>query len=105
MPSTAGAPDEPRTGPWLAERLAEVGQRSFTGREAETRAVRFALESVDPPFVVLWLHGPPGIGKTALLRRLTAVAETAGAASIEISGETISADPDAVRQSVYLAAL
>src|SRR2546421_128931 len=29
MPSTAGAPDEPRTGPWLAERLAEVGQPSL----------------------------------------------------------------------------
>ena len=105
MSSASGAPDEPRTGPSLAERLAEVGQRSFAGREAETRAVRFALESADPPFVVLWLHGPPGIGKTALLRKLTAVAETAGAASIELSGETITAEPDAVRRSIYLAAL
>ncbi len=54
----------------LGDLLASRRQRRFVGRASEVELFRIALESPEPPFVLLHLHGPPGIGKTSLLGRL-----------------------------------
>ena len=43
-------------------------RRAFVGRAAELELFRSALEAPEP-FSVLWVHGPGGVGKTALLGR------------------------------------
>ena len=43
----------------LADRLAAARARAFVGRAAEVALFRQALAACpDPPFSVLWLHGP-----------------------------------------------
>ena len=42
-------------------------RRWFVGRRAELELFRDALGSADPPFSVLWVHGPGGVGKSTLL--------------------------------------
>ena len=61
--------------PTVADRLRGARQRGFVGRRAELELFRDALRAPEPPFTVLWIHGPGGVGKTALLG---ALAEAAG---------------------------
>jgi hypothetical protein len=77
----------------LAGRLGRAGERSFVGRSAERELLAQALAADDPPFAVLFLHGPGGIGKTALLRRLCLDAETAGAVVVLVDGRSVAAVP------------
>lgn len=62
----------------LARRLASSRDEQFVGRTAEQDLWRQALEAQEPAFSVLWVHGPGGIGKTTLLRRLRSIAEQSG---------------------------
>jgi hypothetical protein len=59
--------------------LATRRRRCFVGREAELELVRAALEAGEPPFSVLWLTGPGGIGKSSLL---DVIAQQCGGASV-----------------------
>ena len=52
----------------LADRLAAVRRGRFVGRRAELALFRSALLADEPPFAVLHIHGPGGVGKTTLLR-------------------------------------
>jgi hypothetical protein len=52
----------------LADRLDALRRDRFVGRNEELAAFRSALLAADPPFSVLYIFGPGGIGKTALLR-------------------------------------
>jgi hypothetical protein len=69
----------------LAARLAAARARVFVGRAAELDLFRSALSEQPPPFAVLYLHGPGGIGKSALLHRLADEAEHAGWATASVS--------------------
>jgi hypothetical protein len=72
----------------LREVVASAEARLFVGRAAELAALEQALaESASGPQVV-YVHGPAGGGKTALLRRFRARAEACGAAvlSLDASG-------------------
>ena len=51
----------------LADRLAAARRARFVGRLAELELFRAALLEQEPPFAVLHLFGPGGVGKTALL--------------------------------------
>lgn len=62
------APRPPR----LADRLAAA--RRFVGRAAELELFRAALAADEPPFAVLFLYGPGGIGKSSLLHQYAQVA-------------------------------
>jgi hypothetical protein len=73
----------------LAGRLWRAGERSFVGRAGERGLVASALTGDPSGFAVLFLHGPGGIGKTALLRRMCGDAEAAGARTVWVDGRSI----------------
>jgi hypothetical protein len=54
--------------PRLADRLAAVREGRFIGRLTELDLCRVVLLAAQPLFAVLHVHGPGGIGKSALLR-------------------------------------
>lgn len=54
----------------VADRLRGARRRGFVGRAAELELFRAALEAPEPPFSVLWICGPGGVGKTTLLGAL-----------------------------------
>ena len=62
----------------IAERLSETAERSFVGREAEVGVLRRAIEADEPPFLVGFVHGAGGIGKSWLVR--TAIGQASPAA-------------------------
>jgi DNA-binding CsgD family transcriptional regulator len=70
--------------------------RHFVGRTAELDLAHTALKAVDPPFSVLYLHGPGGIGKTALLDRLAAFAGPTGRRVVRLDLHTVEPTPTAV---------
>ena len=51
----------------ISDRLSEVAKSSFVGRENELYLLRDAIQADDPPFVVGFVHGLGGIGKSRLL--------------------------------------
>ena len=59
---------------------------------------RVALESPEPPFVLLHLHGPPGIGKTSLLEVFAGLAADAGATVVRLDGRDLVPSAPAVLQ-------
>jgi hypothetical protein len=70
--------------------LATRRRRSFVGREAELELVRAALDAAEPPFSVLWLTGPGGIGKSTLLDRIGELAEARrGAVVVRLDGRQL----------------
>ena len=85
--------EHPTTSGALAGRLGRVAERSFVGRGGERELAAAALAADEPPFAVLFLHGPGGIGKTALLRRLCLDAEAAGALAVLVDGRTVAGSP------------
>ena len=70
----------------LADRLAAAGRQRFVGREAELTLFRSALLAHEPPFGVLQLYGPGGIGKTALLAEYARLATEAGVPVLRLDG-------------------
>ncbi len=55
----------PRT---IADRLSQVAETSFVGRDHELNVLRSAIDAVELPIVVAFLYGPGGIGKSSLFR-------------------------------------
>ena len=62
------------------------------GRDAERELVAAALAG-DPDFAVLFFHGPGGIGKTALLRRIALDVEATGGTAVLVDARTIEPSP------------
>ena len=52
----------------IAERLSEAAGRTFVGRQDELSLLSNAITAEKLPFVVAFVHGPGGIGKSWLLR-------------------------------------
>ncbi len=51
----------------IADRLSQVAKVSFVGRNKELSLLQGAIESPELPFVIAFIHGPGGIGKSRLL--------------------------------------
>ena len=59
--------------------------------------MRAALAAAEPPFSVLWLTGPGGIGKSSLLDVIAEeVAAAGGAIVVRLDGRDLPASPRAV---------
>lgn len=84
----------------LRNRLLAARRRCFVGRAAELDLFRAALAAAEPPFSVLFVHAPGGMGKTALLRRFADLAVDAGVEHVRIDGRDIESNA-----SGFLAAL
>ena len=54
----------------VADRMVESAGRGWVGREREIGALLAAATADEPPFLVAFVHGPGGIGKSHLVRRL-----------------------------------
>jgi hypothetical protein len=73
-----------RGGPRVDDRLAAVRARRFVGRSSEIDSFAAALDSVEPPFIVMHVHGPGGIGKTTLLQQFARLTRRAGRAALRL---------------------
>ena len=58
---------KPRT---IAERLSDAAKITFFGRQDEISSLSNAINAEELPFMVAFVHGPGGIGKSSLLRAL-----------------------------------
>lgn len=80
----------------LSERLDRGRRWRFVGREAELELLRDALTVDESAFAVLFLHGPGGIGKSALLDRMASLAEECGVGAIRLDLRATDPSPLAV---------
>jgi hypothetical protein len=70
----------------LQARLEQARRRQFVGRTDDKELFQVALAASELPFVVLYLFGPGGIGKTMLLREFAYMAEETGARVVLLDG-------------------
>ncbi|WP_316574512.1 ATP-binding protein [Nocardia canadensis] len=84
----------------VADRLRLARRRRFVGRAGEVELFLSALDAEEPPFSVMFVYGPGGVGKTALLAELSAVAQHAGHGTVRVDGRTIEPSPSAFHAAV-----
>ncbi len=77
----------------LADRLASARRTRFVGRIGEIQEFQAALQADEPPFQVLYLFGPGGVGKTTLLRELATVSEKHNARALYLDARNIEPSP------------
>jgi DNA-directed RNA polymerase specialized sigma24 family protein len=79
----------------LGERIRSARERAFVGRIAERDLFRSAIAADKGAFSVLFVHGPGGIGKSALLSRFADDARDAGRCVVLADGRTVDPSPEA----------
>lgn len=77
----------------LRARLEMARHRSFVGREAELRRFRQALSTDPPDVAVLYVHGPGGVGKSALVRAFAVEADRLDRPLLRLDGRVVDASP------------
>lgn len=88
-----GGPSDGAASGGLRARLDAARSRAFVGRRAELDLFRTAVTAEVPAFAVLHLHGPGGVGKTALLRRFGQAAREEGLAPVLLDGREVDPSP------------
>jgi hypothetical protein len=91
---------EMRSAGTLGDVLASRRRRRFVGRASEIELFRVALDSAEPSFSMLHVHGPAGIGKTRLLEVFAELATDAGASVVRLDGRDLLPSPPAVLQAL-----
>ena len=79
----------------VADRLRGARRSGFVGREAELELFRGALEAPEPPFSVLWIHAPGGVGKTTLLSAFAEAAANQGLEPVRLDLRGVDPSPPA----------
>ena len=77
----------------LADRLAVARRRRFVGRAAELALFSSALADTEPPFALLHVHGPGGVGKTLLLGEFARLAADVGVPAVRLDGRDLDPSP------------
>ena len=77
----------------LADRLTAARRGRFVGRVAELELVRQAMVADEPPFAVLHVYGPGGVGKTMLLGEFVRIADESGRRAILLDGRNLAPSP------------
>lgn len=78
----------------LAARMHAARQATFVGRRAELNLFGDALAAEGSPFAVLHVHGPGGVGKSALLARFAHLAEEADRHVVRLDGRAVDPSPE-----------
>jgi len=86
--------------PSFADRLRTAHQSRFVGREAELSLFENALEADVPPFAVLYIHGPGGVGKTALTTEMKYRCDDADVPVYAIDARNVEPAPRAVEDAL-----
>jgi hypothetical protein len=73
----------------LGARLAAARRRSFVGRSAELALFADVLRTDAPPFAVLYVYGPGGVGKSSLLGQFARLCEEAHVPALLLDGRNI----------------
>ncbi|TDE38773.1 ATP-binding protein [Actinomadura sp. 6K520] len=71
----------------VGDRLRRARRRRFVGRGGEIELFRGALS--DGAFAVLFLHGPGGVGKSALLGEMAEAARQSGVTPVLVDARTV----------------
>jgi hypothetical protein len=79
----------------IADRISVARDQVFVGREVELRLLRDALAGGPDAPSVLWVHGPGGIGKSALIRQYAKEAAAVGRTVVHVDGRVVPAAPQA----------
>lgn len=87
----------------LAERLKAARQRQFVGRVGELGILQAALTTEQWPFILLYVFGPGGVGKTALLTQYQRLCEGAGLHPLRLDARNLEATPEAVLGALRMA--
>jgi tetratricopeptide (TPR) repeat protein/transcriptional regulator with XRE-family HTH domain/DNA polymerase III delta prime subunit len=93
------ADPQPRVGR-LSDRLQAARNHAFTGRAEELAFLGAARRADEPPFSVLWLHGPPGVGKTTLVQRFADDAIADGESCLVLDARTFEPTPQGFRSAL-----
>ncbi len=79
----------------LGEQLARARRARFVGREAELGLFEGAISAPTPPFSLLFIYGPSGVGKTALLGQFAELCRRRGIPTFYVSGYLTEPTPEA----------
>ncbi len=88
----------------LIDRLNGARRQRFIGRSAELALFACALAAAEPPFFVLYMHGPGGVGKTALLQRFARMVQEEGMTAVAMDARNLEPTTEAFLASLCLAA-
>ncbi|MEU3516890.1 ATP-binding protein [Streptomyces sp. NPDC006654] len=77
----------------LANRLRAVRNATFVGRSLELDRFRAALGGAEAAGPVFYVHGPGGVGKSALLRRFMDEAQQGGRDIVWVDGRQLDPSP------------
>lgn len=80
----------------LGDAIQSRRRDRFVGRTAEIEVFQTALKADEPPFSVLYLHGPGGIGKSALIDVLSDHADRTGAHVVRLDGRDLPLSVEAI---------
>lgn len=94
--SSSMGDEAPRT---MADRLAQLRRARFVGRTAELDGFAAMLDGRDPR-PVMFVYGPGGIGKSALLAEFARLAEAAGRAVVSLDARDVEPSPAGFRAAV-----
>jgi AAA ATPase domain len=83
----------------LGTRMTRRDRAAFVGRAGEIRAVA-ELFVDDPPASVVLVHGPGGIGKSALLRQVADRGREAGWTPVMVEGRELPPVPHAIEEAL-----
>lgn len=87
----------------LLDRLNSVRRQRFIGRDAELARFADALAAPEPPFFVLHVCGPGGVGKSSLLQRFARLAQEAGVGAALLDARNIEPTTAAFQAGLCLA--
>jgi AAA ATPase domain len=84
----------------VGNRLWQARRRRFVGRTAEIELFAGALAAPGESFTILFLHGPGGAGKSALLGELDEAARAAGWVTTWLDARTVPPNPAGFRSAL-----
>ena len=93
-PASAAPPAPAPASGRLAARLESARRRSFVGRSGELASFAAALADAEPPFAVLHVYGPGGVGKSTLLAEYARLCAEAGTPVTTLDGRNLQPTPD-----------